>query len=79
MAIILIYLSMVNERELTFKAKNDQNVKEILCLGNISDDWTAENAQKKGFCGEIYDFDVDCTSTNIGDKYNVYRYLIKKL
>ena len=64
--------------ELKFKAKDDQIVKEILCLGNISHDWTAANAQKKGLWGEIYDFAVDYTSTNIGDIYNIHRYLMKK-
>ena len=66
------------KRELKFKAKDDQIVKEILCLGNISDDWTAANAQKTEFWGEIYDFAVDYTSTNIGDIYNIHRYLMKK-
>ena len=44
------YLFVNGKRELKFKAKDDQIVKEILCLGNISDDWTAENAKKtRGF------------------------------
>ena len=43
------YLFVNGKRELKFKAKNDQIVIEILCLGNISDDWTAANAQKAGF------------------------------
>ena len=72
------YLFVNGKRELKFKAKDDQIVKEILCLGNISDDWTDANAQKTGFWGEIYDFAVDYTSTNIGDIYNVHRYLMKK-
>ena len=72
------YLLVNGKRELKFKAKDDQIVKEILCLGNISDDWTAANAQNTGFLGEIYDFAVDYTSTNIGDMYNVHRYLMKK-
>ena len=42
------YLFVNGKRELKFKAKDDQTVKEILCLGNISDDWTAANAQKTG-------------------------------
>ena len=71
---ILIY----GKRELKFKAKDDQIVKNILYLGNISDDWTAANAKKMGLWGEIYDFAVDYTSTNIGDIYNVHRYLMKK-
>ena len=55
------------KRELKFKVKDDQIVTEILCLGNINDDWTTANAQKMGFWGEKYDFAVDYTSTNIGD------------
>ena len=42
------YLFVNGKRELKFKAKDDQIVKEILCLGNISNDWTAANAQKTG-------------------------------
>ena len=61
------YLFVNGKQELKFKAKDDQIVKEILCLGNISDDWTAANAQKMGLWGEIYDFAFDYTSTNIGD------------
>ena len=66
------------KQELKFKAKDDQIVKEILRLGNISDDWTTVNAENTGFWGEMYDFAVDYTKTNIGDIYNVHRYLMKK-
>ena len=72
------YLFVNGKRELKFKAKDDQIVKEILCLGNISDDCTAVNAQKTGLWGKIYDFAADYTGTNIGDIYNIHRYLIKK-
>ena len=72
------YLFVNGKRELKFKAKDDQIIKEVLCLGNISDDWTAANAQKTGHCGEIYDFAVDYTSINIGDIYNIHRYLMEK-
>ena len=70
------YLFVNGKQELKFKAKDDQIVKEILCLGNISDDWTAANAQM--FWGEIYDFAVEYTSTNIDDIYKIHRYLMKK-
>ena len=33
------YLFVNGKQELIFKAKDDQIVKEILCLGNISDNW----------------------------------------
>ena len=42
------YLFVTGKQELKFKAKDDQIFKEILCLGNIRDDWTAANAQKTG-------------------------------
>ena len=72
------YLSVNGKQELKFKAKDDQIVKEILCLGNISDNWTNANAKKEGFYGTIYDFAVDYTEASIGDIYNIQRYLIKK-
>ena len=72
------YLFVNGKEELKIKAKDNQIVKEILCLGNISDDWTAANAKKTGLWGQIYDFAVDYTSTNIGDIYNVHRYLMKR-
>ena len=72
------YLFVNGKQELKFKAEDDQIVKDILCLGNISDDWATANAEKSGFWGKIYDFAVDYTSTNIGDIYNVHRYLMKK-
>ena len=31
----------------------------------------------KRLWGEIYDFAIDYTSTNIGNIYNVHRYLMK--
>ena len=74
----MILLLVNDKQELKFKTKDDQIVKELLCLGNISDYWTAANAQKTGIWGEIYDFAVDYTSTNIGDIYNIHRYLMKK-
>ena len=72
------YLFVNGKQELKFKTKDNQIVKEILCLGNMSGDWTTVNAEKTGFWGEIYDFAVHYASTNIGDIYNVHRYLMKK-
>ena len=66
------YLFVNGKQELKFKAQDDQIVKEILCLGNISDDWTAANAQKTGLWGEIYDFAVDYRENNIGDIYIIF-------
>ena len=50
----------VNDRqELKFKAKTDQLVKEKLCIGNLSDQWTTSESEKTGVYGKIYDFVVD--------------------
>ena len=72
------YLFVNGKQELKFKAKDDQIVKESLCLDNISDDWTVDNAQKTGLYGTVYDFAVDYTKTNVSDIYNIHRYLMKK-
>ena len=72
------YLFVNGKQELKFKAKDDQIVKEILCLGNISDNWTNANAKKTGFYGTIYDFAVDYAEASTDDIYNIHRYLMKK-
>ena len=46
-------------QELKFKAKNDQILKEKLCVGNLSSDWTVVNSTKTGLCGNVYDLAVD--------------------
>ena len=73
------YLFVNGKQELKFKAKDEQIVKENLCLGNISDDWTASNAEKTGLFCEVYDFAVDHTAVSVGEIYNVHRYLMKKI
>ena len=72
------YLFVNGKQELKFKAKDDQIVKKILYLGNLSDDWTALNATKTGLYGNVYDFAVDYTETSVGNIYNIHRYLMKK-
>ena len=40
------YLYVNGNQELKFKAKTDQLVKEKLCLGNLSDQWTSSVSEK---------------------------------
>ena len=40
------YLFANGRQELKFKAKTDQLVKEKLCIGNLSDQWTASESEK---------------------------------
>ena len=53
------YLFVNGKQELKFKCKTDHLVKEKLCIGNLSNNWSPIEAQKTGLYGNIYDFVVD--------------------
>ena len=53
------YLFVNGRQELKFKCKTDQLVKEKLCMGNLSDQWTTSESEKAGLYGNIYDNIVD--------------------
>ena len=53
------YLFVKGRQELKFKCKTDQLVKEKLCIGNLSDQWTTSESEKTGVYGKNYDFVVD--------------------
>ena len=42
-----------------FKAKDSQIVATLICLGNISKDWSIDNMKKTGLNDYVYDFIVD--------------------
>ena len=42
-----------------FNAKDSENATTLLCLGNISKDWSVDDMKKTGFNGYVYDFSVD--------------------
>ena len=73
------YLFVNGRQELKFKTKTDQLVKEKLCIGNLSDQWTASESEKTGLCGNICDFLVDYQEIiGIGPIYDMHRYLMTK-
>ena len=60
----------VNDTEIyKFKAKDSEIVASLLCLGNISKDWSVDNMkkEKKVFNGYVYGFIVDYDFTDVGD------------
>ena len=61
-----------------FKAKDSETVAILLCLGNISKDWSTDNMQRTGFNGYIYDFSVDYDATDVDDIKNIHKYLMTK-
>ena len=73
------YLFVNGKQELKFKCKTDQLVKEKLCIGDLSNNWSPIEAQKTGLYGNIYDFVVDYKAINGVKKiYDIHRYLMTK-
>ena len=73
------YLFVNGRQELKFKAKTDQLVKEKLCIGNLSDQWTTSESEKTGLYGNIYDFVVDYEDIfDVKTIYDMHRYLMIK-
>ena len=73
------YLFVNSRQELKFKTKNDQLIKEKLCIGNLSDQWTASESEKTGLYGNIYDFAVDYEAIiGGGPIYDMRRFLMTK-
>ena len=69
----------VNSTEIyKFKAKNSEIVATLLCLGNISKDWSVDNMKKTEFNGYVYDFSVDYDATDVDDILGIHKYLMKK-
>ena len=66
-------------QQLKFKADDTQILKEKLCLGNLSSNWTAANSTKTGLYGKVYDFVVDFEPISGGKPiYDMHRYLMTK-
>ena len=71
------YLFVNGRQELKFKCKRDQLVKEKLCIGNLSDQWTTTESEKTGLYGNIYDFVVDYEEILLLKTiYDMHRYLM---
>ena len=73
------YLFVNDRQELKFKCKTDQLVKEKLCTGNLSDQWTTTESEKTGLYGKIYNFVVDYEQiSGVKAIYDMHRYLMTK-
>ena len=73
------YLFINGKQELKFKAKPDQLIKEKLCIGNLSGQWTTSESEKTGLYGNIYDFLVNYKPvTDVKFIYDNHRYLMIK-
>ena len=73
------YLFVNGKQELKFKAKASHLVKEKLCIGNLSGQWTTSESEKTRLHGNIYDFVVDYEEVvGVGPIYDFHRYLMIK-
>ena len=73
------YLFANGVQQIKFKADDTQILKEKLCFGNLSSNWTSANSTKTGLYGKLYDFVVDYELINGVKKiYDMHRYLITK-
>ena len=61
-----------------FKAKDSAIVASLLCLGNISKDWSTDNMKKTGFTGYVYDFSADYNAVTLDSIKDIHKYLMKK-
>ena len=73
------YLFVNGKQEVKFKCKTEHLVKEKLCLGNLSDQWTTSESEKTGLHRNIYDFVVDYEQiVGVGPIYDFHRYMMIK-
>ena len=72
------YLFVNGTKIYKFKVKDSKIVATLLCLGNISKDWSAGNMKKNGFNGYVHDSSVDYDATDVDDIKDIYKYLMKK-
>ena len=70
---------LVNGTEIyKFKAKDSEIKANLLCLGNISKDFSVKNVKKTGLNGYVYNFSVDYDAVAIDDILDIDKYLMEK-
>ena len=72
------YLFVNRTEIIKFKAKDSEIVATLLCLGDISEDFSVGNMKKTKLNGYVYDFSVDYDATVVDDILHVHKYLMKK-
>ena len=71
--------SYLNVKEIyKFKSKDSEIVSTLLCLVNISRDWTVDNIKKMELNGYVYDFSVDYNTIAVYGILDIPKYLMKK-
>ena len=61
-----------------FKVKDSEIIPNVLCLGNVSKDFSTSNMKKTGLYETVYDFSVDYGAIPVDNILSIHKYLIKK-
>ena len=61
-----------------FKANDSEMIAHLLCLRNISKDWSVNNMKKTVLKGCVYDFSIDYNAMAVADILDIHKYLMKK-
>ena len=61
------------------KSKDSEILAPLLCLGNISKDWSVDNIKKTGLNGYVNDFSVDYDAIAVDGILDIQKYLMKKI
>ena len=71
---------LVNGTEIyKFKAKDSEIVpNSLLCLGNISQDFSVDNMKKTGLYGSVFGFRVNYRTVAVDAILDIHKYLMKK-
>ena len=69
----------VNGTEVSkFKSKDSELTSTILCLGNISKDFSVSNMKKTRLYGTVYEFSFNYGAISVDNILNIHKYLTKK-
>ena len=72
------YLFVYGKEIDKFKAKDSEIVATVICLGNISPDWSVDNMVNTGLIGFAYNFTADKDVIAVNDILDIRNYLLKK-
>ena len=71
--------SLVNGTEThKFKVKDFETNAILICLGNISKDFSVNNIKSIGLYGYFYDLSVDYDAIAVDDILDVHKYVMRK-
>ena len=72
------YLFVNCSEIIKFRAKDSEIAATLICLGNISKDFSVDNMKKTELNRYVYDFSVDYGAIVIDDILGIHKYLMKK-